>query len=40
MRQLEERPFDLVLLDLTLPTANGLDILERFSRQYSDRMVC
>ncbi len=39
IRQLEERPFDLVLLDLTLPDGNGLDILERFSRQYPDRMV-
>ena len=39
MRQLEENTFDLVLLDLTLPDGNGLDILERFSRQYPDRMV-
>lgn len=39
MRQLQESSFDLVLLDLTLPDGNGLDILERFSRQYSDRMV-
>jgi DNA-binding NtrC family response regulator len=39
MRQLEEITFDLVLLDLTLPDGNGLDILERFSRQYPDRMV-
>jgi len=39
MRQLEESSFDLVLLDLTLPDGNGLDILERFSRQYPDRMV-
>jgi DNA-binding NtrC family response regulator len=39
MRQLQENTFDLVLLDLTLPDGNGLDILERFSRQYPDRMV-
>jgi two-component system NtrC family response regulator len=39
MQQLEEVPFDLVILDLTLPDGNGLDILERFSRQYTDRMV-
>jgi DNA-binding NtrC family response regulator len=39
MRQLEETIFDLVLLDLTLPDGNGLDILERFSPQYPDRMV-
>lgn len=37
--QLEENVFDLVLLDLTLPDGNGLDILERFSPQYSGRMV-
>ncbi len=39
MGQLEEKIFDLVLLDLTLPDGNGLDILERFSPQYSGRMV-
>ncbi len=39
LRQLEETVFDLILLDLTLPDGNGLDILERFSRQYPDRMV-
>jgi DNA-binding NtrC family response regulator len=39
MRKLEEITFDLVLLDLTLPDGTGLDILERFSRQYPDRMV-
>lgn len=39
MRQLQESSFDLVLLDLTLPDGNGLDILERFSRHYPDRMV-
>ena len=39
MRQLEGTVFDLILLDLTLPDGNGLDILERFSMQYPDRMV-
>jgi two-component system response regulator PilR (NtrC family)/two-component system response regulator HydG len=39
LRQLEETVFDLILLDLTLPDGNGLDILERFSGQYPDRMV-
>ena len=39
MSQLEANAFDLILLDLTLPDGNGLDILERFSRQYADRMV-
>lgn len=39
MQQLKENAFDLVLLDLTLPDGNGLDILERFSQQYPDRMV-
>lgn len=39
MQQLEKNIFDLVLLDLTLPDGNGLDILERFSRQYADRMI-
>jgi two-component system response regulator PilR (NtrC family)/two-component system response regulator HydG len=39
MGQLQENVFDLVLLDLTLPDGNGLDILERFSPQYSGRMV-
>ncbi|MBN2347135.1 MAG: sigma-54-dependent Fis family transcriptional regulator [Candidatus Aminicenantes bacterium] len=38
-RQLEGDSFDLVLLDLTLPDGNGLDILERFSRRYPQRIV-
>ena len=38
-RKLEDNSFDLILLDLTLPDGNGLDLLERFSGQYPDRMV-
>jgi two-component system NtrC family response regulator len=38
-RQLVQRRFDLVLLDLTLPDGNGLDILERFAEPYSQRLV-
>ena len=39
MGQLQANSFDLVLLDLTLPDGNGLELLERFSQQYTDRMV-
>ena len=39
VRRLEETVFDLILLDLTLPDGNGLELLERFSGQYPDRMV-
>jgi DNA-binding NtrC family response regulator len=38
-RRLTETVFDLILLDLTLPDGNGLDILERFSWQYPHRIV-
>ena len=30
-RRLQRDAFDLVLLDLTLPDGNGMDILERFA---------
>ena len=39
MKQLQAESFELVLLDLTLPDGNGLELLERFSPQYPDRMV-
>jgi two-component system NtrC family response regulator len=38
-RQLGQTAFDLVLLDLTLPDGNGLDLLERFAGQYGHRFV-
>jgi len=38
-RRLGRDPFDLILLDLTLPDGDGMDILERFSRQYPHRIV-
>jgi len=38
-RQLGQTAFDLVLLDLTLPDGNGLDLLERFAGQYAHRVV-
>jgi len=38
-RQLGQTAFDLVLLDLTLPDGNGLDLLERFAGQYAHRFV-
>jgi two-component system response regulator PilR (NtrC family)/two-component system response regulator HydG len=38
-RRLGQTAFDLVLLDLTLPDGNGLDLLERFSDQYAHRVV-
>jgi DNA-binding NtrC family response regulator len=39
IRQLSDSVFDLVLLDLTLPDGNGLEILERFSWKYPNRMI-
>lgn len=37
--QLAGDSFDLILLDLSLPDGNGLDILEKFSGKYHDRMI-
>jgi DNA-binding NtrC family response regulator len=37
--QLANNGFDLILLDLSLPDGNGLDILEKFSGKYRERMV-
>lgn len=37
--QLRGNAFDLVLLDLSLPDGNGLDILQKFSGKYRDRMI-
>ncbi len=38
-RQLGQAAFDLVLLDLTLPDGNGMDILERFAPRYPHRII-
>ncbi|MCU0236191.1 MAG: sigma-54 dependent transcriptional regulator [Acidobacteria bacterium] len=38
-RRLQRETFDLVLLDLTLPDGDGMDILERFARHYPHRIV-
>jgi two-component system, NtrC family, response regulator AtoC len=38
-RQLEDDGFDLILLDLSLPDGNGLDILKKFSERYRDRII-
>jgi DNA-binding NtrC family response regulator len=38
-RRLQRDAFDLVLLDLTLPDGDGMDILERFARHYPQRIV-
>jgi DNA-binding NtrC family response regulator len=37
--QLSADGFDLILLDLSLPDGNGLDILEKFSGKYRDRII-
>jgi len=38
-RRLHRDAFDLVLLDLTLPDGDGMDILARFARTYPHRIV-
>jgi DNA-binding NtrC family response regulator len=38
-RRLGQAAYDLLLLDLTLPDGSGLDILERFGRQYQHRVL-
>jgi DNA-binding NtrC family response regulator len=38
-RRLQRDAFDLVLLDLTLPDGDGMDILERFASRYPQRIV-
>lgn len=38
-RRLEREAFDLVLLDLTLPDGDGMDILEWFAPAYPQRIV-
>lgn len=37
--QLTERTFDLILMDLTLPDGWGLDILDRISEEYRNRVI-
>ncbi len=39
MEHLHEDSFELILLDLSLPDGNGLDILEKFSEKYRQRMI-
>jgi two-component system NtrC family response regulator len=39
LSQLAGDGFDLILLDLSLPDGNGLDILEQFSVKYRDRII-
>ena len=39
LEQLAGNSFDLILLDLSLPDGNGLDILGKFSGKYHDRMI-
>lgn len=36
---LKEKKFDLILLDLTLPDGDGLDILKNFSEDYKNRFI-
>ena len=38
-RRLQRDAFDLVLLDLTLPDGDGMDVLERFASRYPQRIV-
>jgi len=38
-RRLEQGAFDMVLLDLTLPDGNGMDILDRFAALYRQRIM-
>jgi len=37
--QLDKNNFDIILLDLSLPDGNGLDILEKYAGKYHDRMI-
>ncbi len=38
-RRLGQAVFDMILLDLTLPDGDGMEILEQFARQYPHRIV-
>jgi len=39
MRAMERAPFDLVLLDLRMPGAGGMSVLEAMKRRWPDREV-
>jgi len=39
LSQLAADGFDLILLDLSLPDGNGLDILDQYSGKYRDRII-
>ncbi|HLP60935.1 MAG TPA: sigma-54 dependent transcriptional regulator [Candidatus Deferrimicrobium sp.] len=39
LRLLEKRKYDLILLDLMLPDGSGMDILEKISVEYRNRVV-